>query len=56
MVILQRENAADHHYYKEVIRTAEEAGLPLVILAEGTERATLRSFLRSWKSAVQQQF
>ena len=36
MVILQRENAADHHYYKEVIRTAEEAGLPLVILAEGT--------------------
>ncbi len=45
MVILQRENAADHHYYKEVIRTAEEAGLPLVILAEGTGTGLLSKII-----------
>lgn len=33
IVIFQRENAADHHNYREVIRTAEEVSMPLVILA-----------------------
>ena len=33
LVIFQRENTAYDHSYKEVIETAEETGLPLMILA-----------------------
>ena len=37
IVLFQRENTSDTRNYKEVISTAEEVGLPLIILGNGTE-------------------
>lgn len=37
IVVFQREAAPDNYNYKEVIKAAEEAGVPLVILVNGRE-------------------